>query len=66
MSNDGQTPGQQAAAAIREAKTLLADPSRAEYHERLSAAVDKMQGELDWWSQLAAVMAVVDIANETA
>lgn len=60
-----QTPGQQAAHAIREAKELLADPGAAEYHERLSAAIDQMQDELDFWGQLRAVTAVVDIANET-
>jgi hypothetical protein len=42
------TPGQQAAAAIREARTLLADPTKAEYHQRLSDAIDRMQAELDW------------------
>lgn len=63
--DEGKTPGQQAAAAIQEAKALLNDANKAEYHERLSAAINKMQGELDFWNQLAAVMAVVDIANET-
>lgn len=65
MSDEDKTPGQQAAAAIQEAKALLNDPSKAEYHQRLSGAIDKMQGELDWWAQVRAVMAVVDIANET-
>lgn len=59
-----QTPGQQAAEAIREAKAVLTDPSKSEYHERLSAAIDAMQGELDFWAQLAAVNHLVDIANE--
>lgn len=58
------TPGEQAAAAIREAKALLADPSKAEYHERLRVAIDNMQAELDFWAQIKAVMALVDIANE--
>lgn len=59
-----KTPGQRAGEAIQEARNLLADPSKAEYHQRLSAAIDKMQAELDWWAQLRAVLDVVDIANE--
>lgn len=65
MSDAAQTPGQHAAQAIREAKQLLADPSKAEYHERLSAVIENMQAELDFWGQLAAVNHLVDIANET-
>lgn len=61
---DQPTPGQQAARAIREAKVVLADPSKAEYHERLSAAVDRLQGELDFWAKLKAVLELVDVANE--
>lgn len=59
-----ETPGQNAARLIREARVHLADPSKAEYHERLSDAIDKMQGELDFWAQLAAVNRVVGIENE--
>lgn len=51
-----ETPGQQAARLIREARAVLADPSKAEYHDRLRAAADAMERELDWWRQLAAAM----------
>lgn len=46
------TPGQQAAQMIREAKTILADPSKAQYHQCLSDAIDRLQAELDWWAEL--------------
>lgn len=59
-----ETPGQQAARLIREARAAIADPSKAEYHERLQAAVDAMQGELDFWAQVAAINRLVAIANE--
>lgn len=59
-----ESPGQQARRLIDEAKAALADPSKAEYHERLSAAIDRMQGELDFWEQIAAVNEIVNIANE--
>lgn len=64
MIDDDETPGQKAARSIREAKAHLADPTKSDYHERLFAAIDKMQAELDFWGQLRAVMDVVDIANE--
>jgi hypothetical protein len=51
-----QTPGQKAAQLIREAKAVLADPSKAEFHERLSVAVDRLQAELDFWGQLRDAM----------
>lgn len=56
MSDTCKTPGQQAAEAIRQAKAVLADPSKSQYHQRLSAAIDAMQGELDFWAQIAAIM----------
>jgi hypothetical protein len=59
-----ETPGQQAHRLIREAEVALTDPGKAEYHERLSAAIDAMEGELDFWRQIAAVNRIVDIANE--
>lgn len=59
-----ETPGEQARRLIDEARNALADPRKAEYHERLRAAIDAMEGELDFWRQLAAVNRLVDIANE--
>lgn len=59
-----ETLGQEAARLIREAREVLADPAKTEYHERLSAAVDRLQDDLDFWGQLRAVTDVVDIANE--
>jgi hypothetical protein len=61
---DGETPGQHARRLIDEAKVALDDPDKADYHERLRAAVDRMEGELDFWAQLRAVNELVDIANE--
>jgi hypothetical protein len=59
------TLGQDAAEAIRQAKIVLADPSKAEYHERLQIAVDKLQKQMDWWAEVGAAMRRVDdLTNE--
>jgi curved DNA-binding protein CbpA len=50
------TPGEQAKAAINEADKVLADPSKAEFHDRVREARNRMQKELDWWTELGIAM----------
>lgn len=59
-----ETPGEHARRLVNEAKQILTDPAKAEYHERLRAAIDRMEGELDFWTQLRLINEFVDIANE--
>jgi hypothetical protein len=62
----GETPGEEARRLVNEAKVALNDPRTADYHERLRAAIDRMEGELDFWNQLRMVNEIVDIALEAA
>lgn len=55
-----ETPGQQAARLVREANVVLADPSKAQWHDRLRAARDRLQAQLDFWREVAARMAESD------
>lgn len=52
----GETPGQFAGRLIREAQDVLNDPSKAEYHEQLRAAVERLQAQVDFWNELALLM----------
>lgn len=47
------TWGQQAAEMIRQAEIHLADPSKAQFHDRLRVAIRNMQAQLDFWNTLA-------------
>ena len=46
------TWGQQAAEMIRQAEAHLADPSKAQFHDRLRVAIRNMQAQLDFWNTL--------------
>lgn len=52
--------GQQARRLIAEARVILADPSKAQYHKRLQQLVDAMEAELAWWVAVGAAMRQVD------
>lgn len=37
---------------IDQCNDVLADPNKAEYHDRVKIALDKLQNEIDFWRAL--------------
>ena len=50
---------------IAEGRKVLDDPTKADYHERLRAAIERLDEDVSFFEQLAAVQAMLNVANET-
>jgi hypothetical protein len=45
---------------IAQAEAVLADPTKAEYHEQLSELVGKLRDQQKWWTNLNISMRELD------